>query len=70
MVFITIVTRAYKPTYILGASHCRIRMAFMWKNDLETPRGSTISVYKQDLFIKKGFPTIGCFCNIPSGYLT
>ena len=23
MVFITIVTGAYKPTYILGASHCR-----------------------------------------------
>ena len=22
MVFITIVTGAYKPTYILGASHC------------------------------------------------
>ena len=39
-------------------------MAFMWKNDMETPRGSTISVFLLDLFIKKGVPTIGCFCNI------
>ena len=27
MVFITIVTRSYKPTYILGASHCGVSPA-------------------------------------------
>jgi hypothetical protein len=30
MVFITIVTGAYKPTYILGASHCSHSVDFQW----------------------------------------
>ena len=30
MVFITIVTGAYKPTYILGASHCNYSTSLSW----------------------------------------
>jgi hypothetical protein len=35
MVFITIVTGAYKPTYISGASHCREIMGNLW-SDFQT----------------------------------
>ena len=39
MVFITIVTGAYKPTYFLGASHCRIVLDwFFWGPNFEDPR--------------------------------
>ena len=41
MVFITIVTGAYKPTYILGASHCMyIYIPIVW--------GSISQPYKTD----------------------